>query len=119
MYLALAVVVGTFVMLVGQLAKVFDLLSKGVPLPVLLGLVAHRIPQVLGFTLPLSLFFATVIYFNTLSAEHELSALRSAGISLFQIAAPVMLLAVLISGLCTYLQFQVIPEHNALGPVEG
>ncbi|GEM_PF-2691967 len=114
MYLALAVVVGTFVMLVGQLAKVFDLLSKGVPLPVLLGLVAHRIPQVLGFTLPLSLFFATVIYFNTLSAEHELSALRSAGISLFQIAAPVMLLAVLISGLCTYLQFQVIPEHNAL-----
>lgn len=112
-YLLVALIVGTFVMLIGQMAKVFDLLAKGVSFMTLLGLVLHRVPQVLGFTLPLSLFIATVIHFNQLSNEHELSALRSAGISLFQIAAPVMLLAVILSGFCTYLQFWVIPHHNA------
>jgi lipopolysaccharide export system permease protein len=112
-YLFVAIAIGTFIMFVGQFARVFDLLAKGVPLGTLLQLVSYRLPQVLGFTIPLGLFVSTLLVFNRMSAEHEISALRASGISMLQVTAPVLFLGVVLSVLCVWMQFATIPTYTA------
>ncbi|MFT5130181.1 MAG: lipopolysaccharide export system permease protein [Rhodothermales bacterium] len=111
-YLFVAIAVGTFIMFVGQFARVFDLLAKGVPLGTLLKLVSYRLPQVLGFTIPLGLFVSALLVFNRMSSEHEISALRASGISMLQVSAPVLFLGIVLSALCVWMQFATIPTYT-------
>jgi lipopolysaccharide export system permease protein len=47
--------------------------------------------------------------FGRMSADHEITAMRASGISLGRIAAPVILLATLMAGLCFYINAEVVP----------
>ena len=108
--LSIAIAISTFVLLVGQFAKVFELLTRGVSLWTLLSYLGYRTPQAIGFTIPLGTFIATVLLFNRMSSENEVSALRAAGISLYQIIAPLIIFSIILSGLCYLLQFNLGPE---------
>lgn len=57
----------------------------------MLGLVASF---VLPYALPMGLLTAVLLVLGRISAQHELTAMRAAGLGLVRIAAPVMLLAV-------------------------
>ncbi len=110
--LGIAMAIATFVLMIGQFARVFELLSKGVEFKYLLLFVAYKIPQALGFTVPLSIFIATVLTFHRMSADNEINAFRASGISLNQVIAPLVLLSAVSSALCFLLQFHFVPECN-------
>ncbi len=110
--------VATFVLLIGQFARVFDMVSRGAPLMALLSYIVLRLPQTLCYTIPIGLFISTVFVFNRLSEENEILALRASGLNLLQISAPVLFLGLILSLLCVKLQIDWAPNCNYLAKTQ-
>jgi lipopolysaccharide export system permease protein len=84
-----------FVLLVGNaLRDVAELVLAGkLDLWVFIKVLGHLIPYVASFALPLGMLTGTLIALGRLSSQREITAMKSAGLSLYQIAAPVFLIA--------------------------
>jgi len=113
--LGITVLVFMFVLVLGNLLKeVLGLLASG---QATLGLVAQAlgllIPFVLVYALPMGLLTATLLVFGRLSAEQELTAARSGGISLVALASPVFLLATAASCLAIWINLELAPRARS------
>lgn len=75
-------------------------------------LVLFRLPSFFDLVIPVSILFAILLAFGRLSSHGEITALRSGGVSLFQIAKPVLLLAVSLSFLALYASAYLTPWCN-------
>lgn len=107
MLLALGVL--TFVMLSGHFFRLFELLTKGVHVGVLGRFLLYMLPDMLRFSIPLSMLVSTVLFFGRMSSDNEISALKASGISLWQIIAPGLLLSFVCCGICLGLSLYVSP----------
>lgn len=58
---------------------------------------AYQIPHILPIAIPISSLIAAIILFQNLSKTHQLTALRTGGLSLFQISYPILVLGFLLS----------------------
>jgi lipopolysaccharide export system permease protein len=84
-----------FVLLVGNALKdVAELVVAGkLDFWVFLKVLGLLIPYVASFALPLGMLTGTLIALGRLSSQREITAMKSAGLSLYQISAPVFLIA--------------------------
>ena len=84
-----------FVLLVGNaLRDVAELVVAGkLDFWVFIKVLGLFIPYVASFALPLGMLTGTLIALGRLSSQREITAMKSAGLSLYQIAAPVFLIA--------------------------
>jgi len=99
----------TFVMTVGALVKAVDLMARGVSAALIVKFFFQNIPYILSFSMPISTLFAALLLFGRLSMDSEISAMKSCGISLWRLAAPLILLSILFSGICIYINSEVAP----------
>ncbi len=99
----------TFVMTVGALVKAVDLMSRGISAALIFKFFFQNIPYILSFSMPISTLFAALLLFGRLSMDSEISAMKSCGISLWRLAAPLILLSILFSGICIYINNEVAP----------
>lgn len=67
---------------------VADLVGKGVEVKVLAEFFLYAIPTVVPMALPLAILLASLMTFGNLGERFELTAMKSAGISLFRIMRP-------------------------------
>jgi len=65
-----------------------DLVGKGVELPVLMEFFVYSIMSVIPLALPLAILLASLMTFGNLGEKFELTAMKSAGVSLFRIMRP-------------------------------
>ena len=107
-----AVTVLTFVLVLGNaLKQILDLMvNHDVPLQFILTFIAYIIPFSLTFTIPWGLLTAVLLVFGKLSAENELIALKSSGISIVRICLPLLFLALLSVGICLWINLDVAPR---------
>ena len=84
-----------FVLLVGNaLRDVAELVVAGkLDFWVFIKVLSQFIPYVASFALPLGMLTGTLIALGRLSSQREITAMKSAGLSLYQIATPVFLIA--------------------------
>jgi lipopolysaccharide export LptBFGC system permease protein LptF len=59
--------------------------------------------------LPPAFLVAAIMAFGRLAGENEINAMRVGGVPLWHVVAPVLVLAVLLSGVAAYFQFYVAP----------
>ena len=109
----LSIIVFTFVLLVGNIIKLADLvINKGVNVFSVLKLFLYLVPWLLSFTLPVAALTAVILSFGRFSSDGELTAMRASGISLARISVPVIMLGVIFSFLAFLLNDQVSPNAS-------
>jgi LPS export ABC transporter permease LptF len=100
------------------LANVFKqlldlLVNHNVPLDFIVSFIAYILPFSLTFTIPWGFLTAVLLVFGKMSAENELVALRSSGVSIPRICVSVLVLAIFFVGICLWINVDVAPRAQA------
>lgn len=108
---------------VGAFSSLFasgDLLSlantvaeSGAPVGPALKVFLLKLPQIIVWTLPMSVLLGTLLSMSKLSANSELVAMRAGGTSLWRIGLPVLLVSIFVSVVSFVVSEAVVPESNA------
>ena len=107
--LAMAIFVLTFCILGGRLVAVLEALARGVPLMAFLKFVLYNMPTILTMSIPLGTMAAVMLVFGRLSADSEITAMRACGVSILQVVSPILIITIMLSAFCFYLQVQIGP----------
>jgi lipopolysaccharide export system permease protein len=106
----MGLVVFTFILLIGRIFKLSDLvINKGVDLFDVLKLFVYILPNFLVFTIPMAFLLGVLLAFGRLSSDHELTAMKASGISLFQLIPPVITVSFLCYGLAAFMAIYALP----------
>jgi lipopolysaccharide export system permease protein len=108
--MALSVI--TLVLYLGAIMRGLDYVARGVPGGKLLQIFTLNIPYILSFSIPISTVVATLLLFGRLSVDGEFTAMRSGGLSTWQIISPVVFAGAMLSLICLVLQYEVSPESR-------
>jgi len=100
----------TFVMTVGALVQAIDLMARGLDAMLILKFFVQNVPYILSFSMPISTLFAALLLFGRLSMDNEISAMKSCGQSLWRLVSPLILLSILFTVFCVYINSEVGPR---------
>jgi lipopolysaccharide export system permease protein len=102
----LAWLVLSFVMTIGLLVKITQLLIGGLPMRSVGLFMLIGFPETLQLTVPLALLVSSLLVFSRLSADSEIAAMRACGVNLLAI----MKWPLVVAAFCTFLGFYVNNE---------
>ena len=105
----------TFVLLIARLMKLLELVvNRGLPPSTVLQLFGYILPAFLEVTVPMAMLLAILVALGRMSADSELVALRSSGMSLYQLLPPIALFVVLTMIATGWLSASVRPWGNRM-----
>jgi len=103
----------TFVLLMGKILQVMDLvINKGISVFAIAKLILFLLPSLMLFTIPIALLIAILIAMGRLSADNEITALKTSGISLMQIYYPVAIASLIAFIINIILGYFLVPQSN-------
>lgn len=110
---AVTFMIATFVLLV-QILWVYidDLAGKGLSFFLIAELLAYKCVSLVPMALPLAILISSVMVLGNLAENYELSSLKSAGVSLLRVMAPMILFGAACAGLSYYCSDYLIPVSN-------
>lgn len=115
-YLGLGAGIGAALFVVVDLFQTLDrYLRIKPPLLYILEHFVYRLPAGLYQGFPVIVLISTIFLFLALSRQHELTALKAAGVSLYRVSLPILLLAAAVSLGSVAFQETVLPLLNAKG----
>ena len=89
-----------------------DLMGKGLPWYTLTELMIYATASFVPLALPLAVLLSSIMTLGALGENSELTPMRSAGLHLFRILLPLVLLVVVLSGLSFLFSNNVLPIAN-------
>jgi lipopolysaccharide export system permease protein len=99
-----------FILLMQFLWKHFnDLIGKGIGIGVIAEFFAYAMASLVPMALPLAILLASLMTFGNLGENFELTAMKSAGVSLFRIIRPLVVFIALVSISAFYFSNNVLP----------
>lgn len=102
-----------FVLLMQFLWKyVDDLVGKGLEFKVLAEMLFYAAFGLLPYAFPLAMLLASIMTFGALGENYELVAMKSAGVSLFRIMRPLIVIAVVVTFTAFYFANYILPVTN-------
>ncbi|MFH1278667.1 MAG: LptF/LptG family permease [Candidatus Eisenbacteria bacterium] len=108
-----AILIITFLFIMDLLIDYIDLfLGKGIPLGVVIEVFFLSLGWMAALTIPMSVLVATVMAFGGLSGRNEITAMKAAGVSIYQIVTPPLLLSLLLAYGLIEFNNRVLPESN-------
>jgi lipopolysaccharide export system permease protein len=101
-----------FVLVLGNvLRELMDLMiNRNLPLKSVILFMLLVLPFSLTFTIPWGFLTALLLVFGRMSADNELLTLRASGVSMVRLCMPVFLLALVLSGICFWLNIDAAPR---------
>jgi len=110
-----AVLILSVVLVLGNLFKEINklLVERGAPISFLGIFILKLLPVSLIYTIPWGFLAAVLLVFGRLSSDQEINSFRSAGMSLYRIAAPIFALGLALSLLCLWLNATVSPRSKS------
>jgi lipopolysaccharide export system permease protein len=110
-----AIVVLSLVLVMGNLFKQARplLVEQHAPLGLVLRFVINVLPFSLMFTIPWGFLSAVLLVFGRMSSDNEITSFRVAGISLWRLALPVFAIGAVLSGICLWINVNVVPLAKA------
>jgi len=104
----------TFVMCVGVVIRAIDIAARGVSADLIAKVFLLNIPYMMTFTIPMSTLTACLLLTGRLSFDGELTAMKASGLSLWQIVAPIIVMSVVMTALCFYINASAAPRCKAM-----
>ncbi len=103
----------TFLLMIQILYKFVDLfVSKGVPLWIATKVLFLSLGHTFALSVPMAVLISILMSVGQLAADHEITALKANGISLWAVLRPLLLMAAVVGiGLAAYNHY-VFPESN-------
>jgi LPS export ABC transporter permease LptG len=115
-FIAIGLTVAAVLSIVGELFQTMErFLRIKPPLIYIFEYFVYRVPASLHQGLPVVMLVATIFLFLALTRYHELTAMKAAGVSLYRVAAPVLLMALAVTLASGLFQELVLPRLNELG----
>ncbi len=109
----LSIGVFTFILLIARMLKLVELVvNRNVPVLEIVKLFAYILPTFLEVTVPMALLLAILLSFGRLSADSEIVALKTSGISLYQMVLPVTVFTTIVTLLAMLLAVYARPWGN-------
>ncbi|MEN6468610.1 MAG: LPS export ABC transporter permease LptF [Smithella sp.] len=103
----------TFVLLMGKILQIMDLMvNKGIHVLDIGHLILLIMPNFMLFTIPIALLVSILIAMGRFSADNEITALKSSGVSLTQIYIPVAVASVLAFVCAIVIGNFLVPKSN-------
>lgn len=103
----------TFVLLMGKIMQIMDLvINKGVNVFSIARIIVFLLPSFMLFTIPIALLIAILIAMGRLSADNEITAIKTSGISLMQIFYPVAIASLITFILAVFISYFLVPQSN-------
>jgi lipopolysaccharide export system permease protein len=110
-FLTFCVVV--FILLTQIIVKYFDeFVGKGLGFPIFSELIFYFSLNVTPVALPLAVLLSTLIAFGNLGEHYELTAIKSAGISLIRVLMPIFIFAVMVTIGAFFFNNYIVPKAN-------
>lgn len=109
------VVFACCVLLLERLLRIFEIVSNSTdPAADATRMIYNLLPHYLGMAVPMALLLGTIITIDRFSRSSELTAALGAGISLFHMTKPFLLLAVFLAGLTIFIEgyMQPVGRYN-------
>jgi len=108
-----SLVVLTMIFLVNFLIRAMDrILGKGLSFLVIIEYIVLNLAWILALAIPMSVLVAVLLGYGRMANDHEVTAMRSGGISLPRIMLPAMVFAVIVGGFTLYFNTNILPEVN-------
>lgn len=103
-------VICIFILLMQFLWKHFnDLIGKGIGFDIIAEFFLYAMASLVPMALPLAILLASLMTFGNLGENFELTAMKSAGISLFRIIRPLVFFIAVVSVMAFYFSNNVLP----------
>jgi len=103
----------TFFMLMNVLLELAETIIKDRIPAVDVGLIfLYSVPHVIVLTVPMAVLVGGLVAFGRMSSDSEVIALRCAGVSLYQLAVPVLLIGLVGGAITLYLCMVTLPWGN-------
>nr|HID59442.1 LPS export ABC transporter permease LptF [Desulfobacterales bacterium] len=103
----------TFILLVTKLFALTDLVvNKRISPDIIALLIAYTIPYFFVFTFPMSTLLAVLMTFLRLSHDNEITAMKAAGINLYQLLPPVLILSISAYLIDSFIAIHLLPKGN-------
>jgi lipopolysaccharide export system permease protein len=87
-----------------------DAVRYNIPIKDIAAMFLYKLPNVIAFTLPMAMLLATIMAVGRLSSDLELIAFRAAGISIYRLVVPVIVMGLLVSFLAIIFNEIVVPR---------
>ncbi len=108
--------IAAFTSIIAGSSLIFQLVSKavkyGFSVSSTIQLFVYKLPAVISLTLPMAILLATILVIGRLSADLEIIALRSAGVSVFRILVPILSIGLIVSLVNIIFNEIVVPQAN-------
>ncbi len=105
--------IALFILLMQFLWKyIDDLVGKGLELTIIFKLLFFASSTFVPMALPLAILLSSLMTFGNLAEHYELVTMKAAGISLFRIMRPLIIVSIVISVLAFYFADVILPKAN-------
>ena len=88
------------------------ILYKGVEFVIIAELLMLNMAAIISLTLPMSLLISSLMVFGKLSSDNEYTAMKSVGMSLFNMLPPIISLSAVIAVLLMFFNSNIMPNAN-------
>ena len=108
-----SLIVVTFVLLIDRIIDLLNMiLEKKLDIWTVLEVFSLSLPYMLALSIPMAVLVATILAFGRMSVDRETIGMKSCGINIYRMITPLMIAAVMLTGLMVYFNHYFLPDTN-------
>jgi lipopolysaccharide export system permease protein len=108
--------VGAFSSIILAVGSLFDLVRQvteaGLPLAVAIEVMALKLPQFVVYSFPMSILLSGMMTYSRFSADSEIIAFRSVGVSVYRLILPALVLSTIVTGITFVFNEWLVPAAS-------
>ena len=109
----ISLLVMTMVLLIDKVIDMLNLIiEKKLAASIVMELFALSLPYMLALSIPMAVLVATILAFGRMTVDRETIAMKSSGINVYSMIKPLVIAAILLTGLMVYFNHWFLPQTN-------